>query len=311
VPEVKSAEDPRLQALAKILDGQKGRYELLRTVASFEAYLAAKGDRADEEILTEPVLALLMERVLDFPTDEYVPQLGKSGLKPDFTPRDLIAHSFVLDAKSSEQDLGAHERQIRGYISQRLLDYGVLFNLRELRVYRRTEKGFDTALSFPLLPLWKLARGEALPGPEYDAFTKFCERFRYREIDVAGKIKHVRELPPWSIRLHSGESVEVDVEFLVDQLRVLSREMTDDAAAQTSELDKWLALNLGRAEKLLDELRLLANDLSPGVKLEELPAKVGDWRTTAGLPKSVAAVSTPSRVPRADANPPVPRVGRR
>jgi hypothetical protein len=283
VPEVKPGDDPRLKALAKILDGQKGRYELLRSVASFEAYLAGKGDRADEEILTEPVLALLLERVLDFPTDEYVPQLGKSGLKPDFTPRDLIAHSFVLDAKSSEQDLGAHEPQIRRYITQRSLDYGVLFNLRELRVYRRTEKGYDTGLSFPLLPLWKLARGEALPGPEYDVFAKFCERFRYREIDVAGKIKHVRELPPWSIRLQSGEGVEVDVEFLVDQLRVLSRELTDDAAAQTAELDKWLALNPGRAEKLLDELRLLANDLAPGVKPEELPSNAAEWRTTSGL----------------------------
>jgi hypothetical protein len=65
VPELNPGHDPRLQALTKILDGQKGRYELLRKVASFDAYLAGKADRADEEILTEPVLALFLERVLD------------------------------------------------------------------------------------------------------------------------------------------------------------------------------------------------------------------------------------------------------
>ncbi len=65
------------------------------------------------------ILAALIERVLGFPPDAYFPQLGRSGLKPDFTPIDLVAHRFVLDAKSSTQELGAHERQIRAYIDQR------------------------------------------------------------------------------------------------------------------------------------------------------------------------------------------------
>ena len=90
-------------------------------------------------MLTEPVLAAILERVLGFPADEFVPQLGRSGLKPDFTPIDLVAHGFVLDAKSSLQDLGAHERQIRASIDQRHLDYRVLFNLHE--------NGIDRAMS--------------------------------------------------------------------------------------------------------------------------------------------------------------------
>jgi hypothetical protein len=111
---VKPEDDSRLAALVACIDRQRGRFEALRDASSFEAYLAATGG-ADEEMLTEPVLADVLERVLGFPTDAYVPQLGKGGLKPDFTPRDLIAHSFVLDAKSSDLDLGAHEPQIRRY----------------------------------------------------------------------------------------------------------------------------------------------------------------------------------------------------
>ena len=269
--------DLRLETLAAILDAQKGRYEHFRHVSTFDAYLSAKGSHADEETLTETVLAELLTRLLGFPIDEYVPQLGKSGLKPDFTPRDLIAHSFVLDAKASDQTLGAHEPQIRRYITQRALDFGVLFNLRELRVFRSTEKGFDSSLSFSLLPLWQLAHGEALPGPEYEAFVAFCRRFAYRELDLAAKIKNVREQKPWAVRLAS-EQLEVDVEYLVDQLRVLASNLSDDASAQTEELEKWLTLNPGRRQKLLDELKLLANDLSPGIKLDELPSDALAWR---------------------------------
>ena len=91
--------------------------------------------------------------MLGFPRGAYLEQLGKSGRKPDFTPDDLIAHPFVLDAKSSDEDLAKHEAQIRGYMDQRRLDFGILFNLREVRVYRRTAKGTDATLSFPVLPL--------------------------------------------------------------------------------------------------------------------------------------------------------------
>jgi hypothetical protein len=57
----------------------------MRRVSTFDAYLATKGTSGDEETLTEPILGLILERVLGFPSDEYVPQLGKGGLKPDFT----------------------------------------------------------------------------------------------------------------------------------------------------------------------------------------------------------------------------------
>jgi len=130
-----------LRELRDVLDRYRGRYAKLNGARDLGDYLDRTRPREDEELLTEPILADLLESVLGFPRDSYFPQLGRGGLKPDFTPHDLVAHRFVLDAKSSTQELDRHEGQIRAYIDQRQLDYGVLFNLRELRVYRRGERG--------------------------------------------------------------------------------------------------------------------------------------------------------------------------
>jgi hypothetical protein len=276
-----------LRKLSQILESYGGRYETLRAASDFESYLSESSSQADEELLTEPILQDVIERILGFPKDAYFPQLQRTGLKPDFTPIDLIAHPFVLDAKTSDQELGSHERQIRRYMTQRSLDYGVLFNLKEIRVYRRGQSGHDPALSFPLLPLWKVARGEALPATEVDAFLTFCELFSYRQMSFDDKVSHIREQMPWAVRLAQGADVEVDVEFLVDRLRFISRVLAEDAAAQTDRLDSFLRLNPGRDQKLLDELRLLALDFAPGTDLAQLPSRLGDWRAEPGLPQRV------------------------
>ena len=275
--------DDRLAALAGCLDSQAGRFETLRGVSTYGDYVQAKGDRADEELLTEPVLALIIEKVLGFPTDTYFPQLGKSGLKPDFTPIDLIAHPFVLDAKSSDQDLRSHEPQIRRYITQRSLDYGILFNLREFRVYRQETAGYDETLSFPLLPLWQVARGEAIVGPELEAFESFSEHFSYRRLGLDEKVAYIRAQRPWAVRLAEREPVEVDVEFLVEQLRRLSSLLAEDAGAQPERLEEAVVLNPGRERRRLDELRVLALDIEPGTDLNALPDDLRTWRTTEGL----------------------------
>ena len=84
----------QLQALEAILDEQAGRYKELNGAANLAEFLGRPRTREDEEVLTEPVLAAIMERVLGFQVDAYFPQLGRSGLKPDFTPIDLVAHRF-------------------------------------------------------------------------------------------------------------------------------------------------------------------------------------------------------------------------
>ena len=264
-----------------------GRYQELKHVSSFGEYVLAGVKAADEQTLTEPLLQRIVERVLGFPADAYFPQLGKSGLKPDLTPKDLIAHSFVLDAKGTDESLAQHIAQIRGYVDQRSLRYGVLFNLKEVRVYPRGQAQHDRSLSFKLLPLWQTARGEMMPGPEVAAFERFVEQFRHRDLSVTDKIEHIRRQESWAERLAGGEAVEVDVEWLVDQLRVLAAELTVDAAVQQDELDEFLADDPGREKRLLDELKQLALDIEPGVDVDVLPSSVAAWRLERGLAERV------------------------
>ena len=276
----------KLKALEKAIDEYAPALQKLRGRSDLAGYLAAKGGQADEEILTEPVMRSIIERVLGFPKGRYLEQLGKSGRKPDFTPEDLIAHPFVLDAKASNEDLAHHEPQIRGYMGQRRLDAGILFNLRELRVYRRGAHGHDPSLSFPVLPLWQVARGEAIPGDEVERFLAFCERFAYREVDRAAKVEYISHQPPWPSRFNSAESLEIDVDALVERLRRLSRELADDAGAQGDELENWVSFQ-ERERKLLEELVLLALEIAPGTDPEHLPATLKEWRTGNGVAAAV------------------------
>ena len=269
------------RALRGVLDEPGGRYRRAEAgrATDLGAYVGSPSTGADEETLTEPVLGRIIERVLGFPVGAYFPQLGKSGLKPDFTPLDIIAHPFVFDAKGSNEGFTAsHVAQIQGYVSQRSLQFGVLFNLRELRVYRRGRTAHERQLSFPLLPLWHVGRGEALPGPEVDAFIAFCKAFSYRELDDAGKIEHIRTQTSWAKRLASGEDVAVDVEFLVEQLRVLASALAANADLQMTDLERYLSAAAGRDERLLHELKQIALDLEPGLDVESLPPLPLAWK---------------------------------
>ena len=278
---------PELDALRAALDEYEGRYRSLKGAADYGEYASTSSPSADEETLTEPLLQTILESVLGFGKGDYFPQLGNSGLKPDFTPSDLIAHSFILDAKGSGESLGAHVAQIKGYVDQRSLNYGVLFNLREFRVYERGKRTHSKTLSFSLLPLWRLARGEAMPGPELDAFTRFLEKFRHRTLSVEDKIAFIRSQPSWSERLSAGDETTVDVEFLVAQLRLLARLLADDAAVRTADLDAHLHASPGREGRLVDELKQIALDLEPGAEVDALPSLAAAWREGSGLHERV------------------------
>lgn len=268
-----------------VLDRRKGLFTAINGARTFDDYLSRGTSHEDEESLTEPLLADFLERVLDFPPDAYFEQLSRSGLKPDFTPVDLVAHRFVLDAKSSGQrDLDAHEPQIRAYIDQRRLDYGVLFNLRELRVYRRGATGHVPELSFALLPVWKVARGEALASVEVERLAAFVELFRHREMDLAARITRIRRARRWSVVEAEGEAPTIDLEYLVDRLRGLSRTLADDAAAQSEQLDRFLEFNPGIEQALVGELQTLALELAPGTQEDDLPTFVNGFRAEEGLP---------------------------
>ncbi|MEJ7786762.1 MAG: N-6 DNA methylase, partial [Solirubrobacteraceae bacterium] len=277
-----------VERLRSTLDARAGTYRALNGATNVADYLGRGTTAEDEETLTEPLLRELLQRLLGFPPDGYFEQLSRLGSKPDFTPVDLVAHRFVLDAKSTAQrDLDAHEPQIRRYVDQRRLDYGVLFNLREMRVYERGLRRAVADLSFPLLPLWQLARGEALPTSEVERLERFFDVFRHRTLDQEAKVRRVRQAPAWREVASAGDPLRVDIDYLVDRLRRLSRELADDAAARQDDLERHLTFNPARADALVAELRTLALDLAPGSDPEELPASVDGFRSSAGLPGRV------------------------
>ncbi len=282
---VKAALPTGVSALAGVLDQYEGRYRELRGVATFGEYVRSTGKIADEETLTEPLLASLLEDVLGFGKGDYFPQRGKSGLKPDFTPTDLVTHRFVLDAKGSSESLSAHVLQIRRYVDQRALRYGVLFNGKQVRVYPSGSSAFDRSLSFDLLPLWRSARGEQLPiGPDFDAFATFLGSFSHRTLSTGEKIERIRREESWTERL--GDAM-VDVEFLVEQLRQLAADLARDAGAHLPDLTAYVEMSSERTGRLNDELRLLALDIEPGIDIDALPTTIEAWSSGIGAVERV------------------------
>lgn len=268
---------PALSALIGSIDSLAGRLKELRGTSDLSEYLR-RGGNADEETVTEPLLGMIIEDVLGFPKDAYFPQLSRRGRKPDFTPVDLVAHSFVLDAKSTDEDLAAHYDQIRDYMEQRSLSYGILFNLREVHVYRLGDRTHLADLSFSVAALWEYVKGASMDGGELAHFKKFVDHFRYRSMSLEDKVEYIRHQEAWGDRIASGAPVSVDIEFLVDRLHSLARDLTDDAAGQVDELERLLSLQPGRGEKVLGELRILALDIAPKSNIESLPVDIDGWR---------------------------------
>lgn len=175
----------------------------------------------------------------------------------------------MLDAKSSLQELGAHERQIRAYIDQRHLDYGVLFNLRELRVCRRGVDGHDAALSFDAWRLWQVAHGEALDIDEVERFARFCAFFAIGHLvrAVAANRTALLALRPIAPELRRAventwrtHGVEVDRARVLAEMPARSRawrDLYDRRRARTSGFAAEVARRQDEIDALLDVGRRL------------------------------------------------------
>lgn len=66
-----TSERQLLERLQAVVDRLAGRYRELNGARDLGEYLARERPREDEELLTEPLLADLMERLLGFPPDAY------------------------------------------------------------------------------------------------------------------------------------------------------------------------------------------------------------------------------------------------
>lgn len=274
--------------LADVLDSWTGSYANLGDDAQDLAeYLERDLPTDDEETLTERILADIIERVLGFGRNDYVPQLSRSGQKPDFTPSDLVAHRFVLDAKSSRHALpsAASERQIRGYMEQRRLDFGLLFNLREIVVYSRAEPSGTVHLRLRIVELWETARGRRIALDQTEQFNRFVEIFRFRDLTTRHKLGELMAAESWYERLRRDEPVEIDLQYLGERLRRISAQLEGDVALARPLLEERIAYGPDVEDRLRDELVAIAGELEPGVDPTTLPIRALDFSSSGPLPE--------------------------
>lgn len=275
------------RGLADVLDRWTPSYGLLGDGAADVAdYLGRTLAKDDEETLTERILGDVLERVLGFGPNDYVPQLSRDGRKPDFTPADLVAHRFVLDAKSSRHALpsASSETQIREYMEQRSLDFGLLFNLREIVVYSRAEPVGTVHLRLRLVDLWETARGRRIYLDQTEQFNRFVEIFRFRELTSTDKLVRLMGAESWFDRLRQDEAAEIDLVFLTDRLRNVSAQLEADVELARPQLVELLDFDLGDAElRLHEELLAIAAELEPGVAAGDLPTRALDFASSGDL----------------------------
>jgi len=131
--------------------------------------------------------------------------------------------------------------------------------------------------------LWEVAHGEALALDEVDRFRRFCGLFAHRAMGPQEKIQLVAEAEPWRERAGTGEELQIDLEFLVGQLRTHSQELAEDAAAQHERLLADLELNPDHERRLRLELETLAREIEPRVDVAGLPDSALGYRAATGI----------------------------
>jgi hypothetical protein len=82
-----------LRALQRAIDDYQPVFEKLREARTLSEYVARRGERADEEILTEPILRAIIERVLGFPKGRYLEVL---------LPKDVAAFNAFVASRGHE-----------------------------------------------------------------------------------------------------------------------------------------------------------------------------------------------------------------
>lgn len=274
--------------LADVLDSWTESYAHLGDDAQdLTEYLRRDLLTDDEETLTERILGDIIERVLGFGRNDYVPQLSRSGRKPDFTPSDLVAHRFVLDAKSSRHALpsATSERQIRGYMEQRRLDFGLLFNLREIVVYSRAEPYGTVHLRLRIVELWETARGRRIALDQTEQFTRFVEIFKFRNRTTGDKLGELMAAESWYERLRRDDSVEIDLQYLGERLRRISGDLEGDVALARPLLEERIAYGPDVEDRLRDELVAIAGELEPGIDPAALPIRALAFSSSGPLPE--------------------------
>jgi len=204
---------------------------------SFDEYIRT-GFTDEDEFIKPKLWVDIMQEILGFPKDEYIPELPeKTGLTPDFTPRDLRAHPFIFEIKGSNcSNLSIYRDKIQEYIKPPA-KWGVITNMQKLCVYVKDFPSSINTYSFDFLILYKSYKSQPKKILEFEntkKFLNFVNQFSYRELSLQDKIEKIKEAKPWI-----GDEI-LDPDELMHSIRKVVKNIFEDVKNNR----KYLADNL-------------------------------------------------------------------
>lgn len=234
----------------------KGKFE------DYESYFA--NEFSDEDELIKPKLWVdFLEKILDFPKDEYIPERpGITGKTPDCVPRDRRLHPFVFEIKGTDsRDLSSHYSQISDYIKPPI-KWGVITNMRELITFENVSTFANQSIvpdySFSFLQLYKDYKNhpkQILDFPNTKRFLDFVNRFKFQRIDFTKKLEIIKSAEKWT------GSEELNPDELIDTIRKVTKLLVKDAQQYKKEFCANLQFDIGRRVNLGVELESIACEL--------------------------------------------------
>jgi len=253
-----------IQKTIEILDRYGGRYSQL-SQGGYSKYLPyfAYNTHSDEQKLIKAMFADFLKEILGFPVDAFIPEdTDVVGERPDFLPIHRRLHPFVFEVKGSdERELSRHFKQLSDYVGAYSVKWGVLTNMRELKVYDPPLQTPIPDYSFSFAALYKHYQDhkdrplDVLEFPNTKHFLDFCERFKYREVSQEDKIQAIREAKNWTGR------ETLDIVQLDRTIHRVTGRLIDDARDQKAHLPELLALQKTRPKKIATELEEIACQL--------------------------------------------------
>lgn len=189
-----------------------------------------KGDWKDEIRLVDPVFfpRFANEILGFFFGTSIIPKekAGVSGERPDFLPNDLNLHPFIFETKGTDcDDLTTHYPQVKGYLEKTGVQYGILLNIRDVKVFNAASSKHIPDISFSIK---KLYRDSKFNPKTIDLqtntkhFLEFVRQFSHKELNFIKKIETIAEAKPWTGAetlslddlIHNGQNILVLKSFI-------------------------------------------------------------------------------------------------
>lgn len=222
-----------------------------------------KGHYKDEIKLVDPVFfPSFVSQILDFSFGTSIipkEKAGGSGERPDFLPTDLSLHPFIFETKGNDcEDLTIHYPQVQGYIQKTGAQYGILLNMKEIKVFSAISQEPIANFTFSIEKLYRDSKANPKTvdiQPNTKRFLEFIKQFSYRELDFLKKIETIAQAKPWT----GKETLSLD--DLTKKIREVVSILHNDVRTQKEHLINILGYDDRRKEKIAYEIDAIAESI--------------------------------------------------